>query len=94
MEATLEEPWAYEGKLPIFRKLLTWARASDPEIWVDSPSSTIWEKLLAGRLGGPIGWHWNRCEASRPRSIELLGVAVPETLRPTLLSLYVPAAAV
>jgi len=62
MEATLVERWASEGRLPTFRALGESGTLFRPKNRVDTLPSTIWEELTTGRLGGTIGWYWNRCQ--------------------------------
>jgi predicted AlkP superfamily phosphohydrolase/phosphomutase len=63
MEATLVEQWAAEGKLPTFRELGESATLFRPTNRVDTLPGTTWLEIGTGRLGGTIGWYWNRWQA-------------------------------
>jgi predicted AlkP superfamily phosphohydrolase/phosphomutase len=63
MEATLVEQWAGEGKLPTFRELGESATMFRPTNRVDTLPGTTWLEIGTGRLGGTIGWYWNRWQA-------------------------------
>jgi predicted AlkP superfamily phosphohydrolase/phosphomutase len=60
MEATLVERWMSEGKLPAFSALEASGTLFRPTNRVDTLPATIWQELTTGRLGGTIGWYWNR----------------------------------
>jgi predicted AlkP superfamily phosphohydrolase/phosphomutase len=59
-EATLVEPWARDGCLPAFGRLTEEGTLLRPETNVDTLPASIWAEIATGRLGGKIGWYWNR----------------------------------
>jgi predicted AlkP superfamily phosphohydrolase/phosphomutase len=59
-EATLVEPWAREGVLPAFGRLTEQGMLLRPETNVDTLPASAWAEIATGRMGGKIGWYWNR----------------------------------
>jgi len=59
-EATLVEPWARAGTLSTFRRLTEQGTLLRPGNNVDTLPASVWPEIATGRMGGKIGWYWNR----------------------------------